>query len=148
MNPIKCCVFLVLLACAGDGGADLSNRDPRCVAACTDTPPRDEGVGAVCDDESRVQCVDQCEARIANVSSLCQTCLIEDASFGPRGGDDGDPVFCSNNSCTLTTEFGTCTYNLGDEAGRLRCMQMVDPRREVACRSEFRPATECAAVCM
>jgi hypothetical protein len=155
MSPIKSCVVCVVLlhvvACAGDGDdVDVSSRDPRCVAACTAAEPSNEGVGEVCESASRVLCLDECETRIANVSSICQTCLVEDACFGPDGCFGGDPPFgsCNNTTCTLTTQFGTCTYNIADEAGKLMCMQQVDPRREVSCTSQFRPATDCASVCM
>jgi hypothetical protein len=142
---------MLLVACAGDGsgGLDLSARDPRCVAACPETMPDYEGVGEVCNVASRVACLDECEARIAGVSNLCQSCLVEDSCFGPRGcsGNDGLGASCTNNTCTISSTFGTCTYNSSDEAAKLRCYQQVNPRREVACSAEFRPTTECAPVC-
>ena len=153
MSPFKCvvCVFaLCVVACAGeDGDVDLENRDPRCVSACTAEEPRYEGVGRVCNAASRAQCLDECETRIANLMSVCQTCLVEDACFGPSGCSEGIVVggSCDPTQCTLMSEFGTCTYNTSDEAAKLRCMQQVDPRREVSCKSEFRPTTECASVC-
>ena len=49
--------------------------------------------------------------------------------------------------CTLTSEFGTCSYTIGDMAGELACLQKVDPRREVSCETRFRSVTECATVC-
>ncbi|HEY5921315.1 MAG TPA: hypothetical protein VIV11_06575 [Kofleriaceae bacterium] len=153
MSPFKCvvCVFaLCVVACAGDDSeVDLENRDPRCVSACTAEEPRYEGVGRVCNTASRAQCLDECETRIANVMPICQSCLVEESCFGPEGcsGDDGLGGFCDNTMCTITSEFGSCTYMTGDMAGQLRCMQQVNPRREVSCTSEFRPTTECASVC-
>jgi len=145
-------LFLVLCvaACAGDDSdVDTSDRDPRCVSACTAPEPHYDGVGQICDAASRVQCLDECETRIANVTPLCQTCLVEEACFGPDGcfGDDGPGGFCTNDTCTLTSEFGMCSYNVNDEAAKVRCYQQVDPRREVSCSSTFRPTTECASVC-
>jgi hypothetical protein len=141
-----CLVVLCMGACAGDGDdVDLSSRDPRCVSACSAPEPPYEGIGAVCDAASRVQCLDECEARIANVTPICQTCLVEDADFGTDG--EGAGGYCTNNTCTLTSEFGSCTYTSGDQAAELRCRQQVDPRREVSCTASFRPATECASVC-
>lgn len=146
----SCILLLVLVACTSNEGVDVSDRDPRCVTACTGSEPPDEGVGRVCDAASREQCLDECEARIANVTPICQSCLVERACFGPDGcfGDDGPGGTCTNDICTISSEFGSCTFNLGDQAGRLRCYQQVDPRREVACTPAFRPTTECASVCI
>lgn len=143
-------LILLVSACASDGDSvDVSNRDPRCVAACTQREPAYEGVGRVCNNESRGQCLDQCEARIASLPTVCQSCLVEKACFGPEGCDDDDITFpsCTNNTCTVTSSFGSCTFNANDEAARLRCYQQVDPRRESTCTAEFRPTTECANVC-
>jgi len=142
----------VVVACASDGDPgdlDVSSRDPRCVAACTQPEPRYAGVGEVCNAASRVQCLDVCESRIASLMTVCQNCLVEGACFGPDGCDE-DVVLggsCTNNTCTITSEFGTCSYMTNDEAGKLKCYQQVDPRREVTCESEFRPTTQCASVC-
>lgn len=138
-----------LAACAGDGhDLDLSARDPRCIAACPETMPPYQNAGSVCDSPSRALCLDECEARIAGVSTVCQSCLVEDSCFSPgcddRGGVGGT---CINDTCTISSEFGTCTFNVNDEAQKQRCYQQVDPRREVACAVEWRPTTECASVC-
>ncbi len=141
---------VVLVACTGDGaGVDLANRDARCVSACTASEPRYEGSGRVCSTASRERCLDECEARIAGVPTVCQSCLAEDACFGPDGCEDAIDIGgqCNNNTCTITSMFGTCTFDSRDEASKQRCYQQVDPRREVACEAEFRPTTECAAVC-
>ncbi|HEY5948826.1 MAG TPA: hypothetical protein VIV40_25220 [Kofleriaceae bacterium] len=154
MSHIKlsmvCAVLLV--ACAGDGDSgevDTSSRDPRCVSACTASEPPYQGIGEVCDSASRVQCLDECETRIASVTTVCQNCLVEDACFGPDGcfGDDGPGYSCTDSTCTLTSVFGTCSFPYGDEPARLKCLQQVDPRREVSCKTSFRATTECASVC-
>lgn len=153
-SSIVFCVFplLVIAACAGDGTSDevdVSGRDPRCVSACTDPEPRYPGVGEVCDATSRVQCLDECETRISNLATVCQNCLVEEACFGPNGcyGDDIGGS-CINNTCTVMSEFGTCSFDVNDEAAKVMCYQQVDPRREVSCTPSFRPTTECASVCI
>lgn len=140
----------VLAGCAGDGhDLDLSARDPRCIAACPETMPRYENAGRICDAPSRALCLDECEARIATVSTVCQSCLVEDSCFSPDscGENDGLSGICTNDTCTISSQFGSCTFNVNDEAQKLRCYQQVDPRREVACAAEWRPTTECASVC-
>ena len=138
----------VLAGCAGDGDLDLSQRDPRCIAACPETMPRYEMAGRICDAPSRALCLDECEARIATVSTVCQSCLVEDSCFEPSCGDSsGVGVNCTNNTCTISSQFGTCTFNSSDEAQTRLCYQQVDPRREVACAVEWRPTTECESVC-
>jgi hypothetical protein len=143
---------LLFVACAGTDGpdqVDTSSRDPRCVSACTARDPRYANAGRVCNAASRVQCLDECETRIAMLTAVCQNCLVEEACFGPDGCDDGlVGLGCSNNTCTITTEFGSCSFTYGDAAGEQRCHEQVDPRREVSCKTEFRPTTECASVCM
>jgi hypothetical protein len=139
------------VACGSDDGeVDVSNRDPRCVTACPATMPRYEGAGAICDAASREQCLDECETRIAGVSPLCQSCLVEEACFAPEGDGCGSgdvSIGCNTTTCTVYGEFGQCDYPYGDMAAELRCRQQVDPRREVTCTPEFRPTTECASVC-
>lgn len=153
MNRFQLLVVCFLAACGGTTGDDGSNvdtshNDPRCVAACPETMPQYAGVGAVCDSASRAQCLDECEARIAGVPTLCQSCLLEDACFDPGGCfsiETGGS--CDQTTCTLTSEFGTCSYPTDDQAGRLDCMKVVDPRREVACTPTFQSTTKCASVC-
>ncbi|MEO8551288.1 MAG: hypothetical protein ABI678_15000 [Kofleriaceae bacterium] len=151
MNAFKLAPFLgTLFACGGGANTDLdlASRDPRCLSACPESMPEHAGVGAVCDTASRAQCLDECEARIAGLPTVCQNCLVEDACFGPDGcfGSDSGG-FCDETSCTLESEFGTCTYAVSDQAARLACLQKVDPRREVSCPAEFRSATKCETVC-
>lgn len=142
------CLFPIA-ACGGpDATLDLSSRDPRCVSACPETMPQYEGVGRVCDTTSRAQCLDECEARIAGLPTVCQNCLVEDACFGPDGCFGDSPSgSCTETSCTLVTEIGMCTYPVDDQAARLACLQKVDPRRTVTCEASFKEATKCASVC-
>ncbi|CAN5167665.1 hypothetical protein BH11MYX1_BH11MYX1_35260 [soil metagenome] len=148
MTYSKLPLLLLVAACGGsDAQLDVSSRDPRCVSACPETMPMTAGVGAVCDTASRTQCLDECEARIAGLPTLCQSCLAERACFGPSGCVGSDPISCDQSSCTLTSEFGSCTYATSDEAAHLACLRTIDPRREVACAPSFRPTSECRSSC-
>lgn len=151
MNFFKPCLLTCLLfACGGgaDTDLDLGNRDPRCVAACPETMPSHPDIGPICDAASRTQCLDQCEARIAGLSTVCQNCLVEDACFDPGcGSDDGSPVFCDETSCTISSSLGSCTYRQDDDAMRDNCERQINPRREIACAASFQPTTKCASVC-
>jgi len=146
---LLCSLFACGTNNATDGSeVDTSNRDPRCVAACPVTMPETDGVGPVCDAASRSQCLDQCEARIAGLPTLCQSCLLESSCFDPGGCfgiEEGGS--CDQSTCTLTSQFGSCSYPTDDQAGRLACLKVVDPRREVACTPSFQPTTKCASVC-
>src|ERR1041385_3747654 len=89
---------------------DLAHRDPRCVAACPETTPQIEGVGDVCDLASRVECLDECGARIYEASSTGATCLTEDACFAPGGcGRDTSSVSCGASTCTIMGWAGSCS---------------------------------------
>src|SRR3569832_2549464 len=71
---------------ANDGSnVDTPDRDPRRAAACPETMPQYDGVGPVCNATSRVHCLDECEARIAGVPTICQSCLLENSCFDPGG---------------------------------------------------------------
>jgi hypothetical protein len=150
MRSLLLSLIVAASACAGDdGGVDLGDYDARCVTACTDTPPAIAGAGDVCDSGSQRTCLDACTARIMDVSSVCASCLLEDACFnpggcGPGGGDD-EP--CEVNSCTITGRNGSCSYPPNDNAARESCERQVNPRREVACTVEFEPVSACASSC-
>ena len=148
LTNLRTLFMFVLVGCGGgEAGLDLATRDPRCVAACPETMPRYDGIGAVCDAASRALCLDECEARIADLPSVCQSCLVEEAEFRPDGDAQAPGGFCDQTTCTLTSEFGMCSFPVNDEAASLACRRTVDPRREVSCEAEFRPTTECARVC-
>jgi len=139
-----------LLACGGGGEAlDLGDRDPRCVSACAPREPSIEGTGAVCDTESQVRCLDECEARIAGTMTTCASCLVEEACLttSSRCEDVSEPDFCTNEGCTTQGPEGSCSYPPGDQAAYEDCRRQVDPRREVSCTAIFRPSAECAELC-
>ncbi|MGE0867560.1 MAG: hypothetical protein AB7P03_03295 [Kofleriaceae bacterium] len=144
------CSFAVIAVGCGGGGSDLDldNRDPRCVTACTDDPPDVEGSGDVCNTQSQAVCLDDCEARIADTSTVCANCLLEDAYFGPGDGDGFASTSCNaQNECTITNGKDSCMYTSNDQQELEDCLRQLFPRREVACDVDYRPTTECASVC-
>lgn len=151
MKLMKMFLCLALAACTSNSSSvDTSSNDPRCVAACPETMPESPVIGPVCNTTSRAQCLDQCEARIAGLPNLCQSCLLEKACFDPGCGSGTTSAggSCDQNTCTLESEFGTCTYPVNDDAAYKACLAKVDPHREVACQVKFRPTTDCASVCV
>lgn len=149
---MKLSTLLLLCALDGCGGSnsqlDVANRDPRCLAACPETMPQYPDIGAVCSTASRVQCLDECEVRIAGLPTVCQSCLLEKACFGPDGCFGGTiDQSCDQTTCTVQTELGSCSYPMADDAARMACLRKVDPRRDVTCDVRFRPTTECASLC-
>lgn len=144
-RSIVTCALVIVGACGGDDDP-LANADPRCAAICQIEVPSLEGAYDVCSTASQASCVDQCAARIDGVSSVCASCLLEDADFGT--GDDVTPGDqCESGSCTTFGRLGSCTYPEGNQAAREDCIRQVSPRREVACDVDFQPVTDCASVC-
>ena len=132
---------LVLIGCGGGG----ESVDPRCASLCVIEEPPIEGAGDICSQASADLCIDECQVRIADTSSTCATCVLEDASFGDDNDSPGD--FCMNGTCTVTGREGECMYPEGDTAAREDCERQVNPRRDVECDTDFRPVEECAALC-
>ncbi|HVK83591.1 MAG TPA: hypothetical protein VM513_05760 [Kofleriaceae bacterium] len=134
----------LFVGCGGDDGGTALG-DPRCVAVCTDEPPSVAGAFDVCDPASTTGCFDECEARIADVATVCASCLLERASFGP-----GVLVIneqCSGTTCTVTGRVGSCSFAQDDPAAKNDCYRQVYPRREIACEPDFRDPAECASLC-
>jgi hypothetical protein len=145
MLRIMCLVSLAGLAAGCGNGDPFADADPRCAALCRPEDPVDD-VGEICSMDSAEVCLTTCAARIADTSSLCATCLLENARFQVDDvispGDD-----CSPTECTMTGWGGTCTYPPNDSAARDACYRQTHPLREVACEADFRPVTDCASVC-
>ncbi len=150
MRLILFSVTTLVLASGCGSGSDAdpyTDADPRCAAVCAIDEPAVEGAGDVCSEDSAAACVDQCEARIVDVSTVCATCLLEETSFGDEvlpGSHwcDGDTL-----RCTIEGRNGSCNYSYGDQAGLENCLRQVYPRREVDCDVDFRPVNDCAEVC-
>ncbi|HVV82652.1 MAG TPA: hypothetical protein VHE35_06210 [Kofleriaceae bacterium] len=138
-------LVLGVAACGGDDGDPFANADPRCAAICQIQEPSLDGAYDICSVASASSCIDQCETRIADVATVCASCLLEDAEFDTDETSTADS--CMNGTCTMTGRTGDCMYPEGDQAARDNCARMVFPRREVSCDTTFRPVTECASVC-
>lgn len=133
---------------SGDGGS--GNADPRCVSLCQIDEPSVEGAYDICSAESAALCIEECEARISDATSICASCLLENAYFGtgPRGTEDCRfAAACGGGTeCTVRGAV-TCSYCSEDTASEESCLRMAYPRREVRCTPRFRPVAECAALC-
>lgn len=144
--------LLAAAACGGDDGdggndgGDTLDGDARCVAICQIDEPEIEGAGEVCSMSSAELCVADCEARIADASSSCAGCLLQDACFG-CDGRIGDGDSCGPGGCTTSGPEGECTYPEGDEAAYEDCRRQVDPLREISCDAEYRDPVECGELC-
>lgn len=141
--------WLALLSVASCGGGNEGAAvDPRCVSVCTIHEPEVAGAGDVCSATSAEQCQKECSAHVADVNSLCATCLLEQACFEPSCGPMGNGNECdASGQCTVSGREGSCTYPAGDQAAREDCLRQVDPRRAVECSTEYRPVSECSDVC-
>jgi hypothetical protein len=142
---------MAVLAATGCGGGDDGGDrvDPRCASVCAVHEPDLDGAFDVCSPASADQCEAECSARIAETTSLCASCLLEESCFDtscegtPGGGDDCD----STGQCTVHGREGSCTYTSGDQGAYDDCLRQVYPRRAVECSAEYRPVVECASVC-
>ena len=135
----------------GDGD-ESGTGDPRCESLCVVQEPSLSGAYDICSAESAAVCKEDCAAHIAGVSSLCATCLLEDACFDANcAGSGSTAVSCffdgAGTTCAVTGREGSCTYPGGDQTARDNCIRQVYPRRTVGCSPDYRPVTECNSIC-
>ena len=130
---------MILLSLVVLGAVGCAGTDARCTTLC-----EDDGVGDTCNADSISRCLSSCEARISGVTSLCATCLIEEARFREDAG--GIEVCMSDDTCPEGGRCpgSVCDYCIGDAAEEARC----NPPEEVRCTVSFRDSTECASVCV
>jgi hypothetical protein len=135
---------IINVAACGGSPTSPSGADPRCVALCG-PPGENDGEGNWCDADSVSRCFSLCAARIAGQTSLCQTCLLEKAEFSTPSNRVAET--CGPTGCEVENGSGErCAYRTDDE--RRACFARLFPPKEVDCGSpDFRPVTECAAVC-
>ena len=110
---------IVLAAGCGGGGDPLESADPRCSAICMPEEPAIEGAFDVCSGASVEGCVEQCEARIADLESLCATCLLEDADFSREDAEEDAVAGGSGHPRTVARRAREVIPQLG--ALGLRC---------------------------
>jgi hypothetical protein len=144
--PMNSLHTLALLACAFAAvacGPPGSSSDARCSSLCQYKGPGT--YGPYCDQSSASQCAGLCEAHIKGVATLCQTCLLESATFTAEQAGSGSN--CTNNQCTVSFGGRSCTYTVGDQAQMDACQAQVYPPTATTCTPTFRPVTQCASVC-
>ena len=85
-------LMVALAACGGGSGGDddmsLGTIDARCTALCKSSEP-------TCTDDV-TDCQQLCQVRVADMGSLCATCLLDHANGGVCGGGQvccPDPEF-------------------------------------------------------
>lgn len=146
-RPILLFLFLGISAGLSGCGGDASS-DPRCQSLCTIKEPSLSGAYDICSQTSADACLKDCGARISEVSTVCASCLLENACFsnGCRDSLGSDPG-CTSGQCTISGRVGSCTYPQGDQAAYDNCVRMVYPRREVQCSPEYQSVSKCASVC-
>lgn len=128
-------------------GAEDRTNDPRCRSLCEPAGKARE-IGSYCDQDSVDQCKSLCGQRIQATSTLCATCLLEQAEFN-TGTSLSEGQTCTMSSCTISNDKGQkCDYPAGDEAARSECVRKLFPPTAITCDSpEFRPVSECSSVC-
>jgi hypothetical protein len=122
-----------------------SAPDPRCTELCRYVGPPSAGYGNYCNEKSSSLCTDSCGVRIKGLATVCQTCLLEKASL--TAPDTIRNQTCSANTCTLSGNGQTCTYDNTNTAQRDACYKTVWPLTAVDCTASYRPVTECSSVC-
>ncbi len=120
--------------------------DPRCENLCTIQNPEIAGAFDICSQDSTELCKRLCTARIKGQGTLCQSCLLEGATFSI----DAPPTYtikCNGTRCTITTLQGTCDYFTTSEDSRQRCFRQLFPRKDAACMPRFQSVGLCLPVC-
>ncbi len=143
-SPLASILLLGLLSCTSDSADE--NLDPRCQSLCIIDEPSLDGAFDICSETSAALCKDECMIRIEAATSLCATCLLEDADYG-LGPQFFDIDLCGNGTCEMTGREGSCTYPQGDSSAANDCKRQVYPRREVHCDTEYVSVLDCSAIC-
>lgn len=134
---------------------DYGPTDPRCDPICAIDEPPLEGAYDICSQASAGLCKAACTAQIENLSSVCATCLLEDAAF-PAGTESIGPTACGPDTtgqcaggslCEMRYQQMRCQYCDSDQAAREDCTRRLFPRTEVACDLGLRDVVECSSVC-
>jgi hypothetical protein len=135
-------LLATLLGCGGDDDGDggdpgdgIGDIDPRCASLCEE---EDQSCAA---DVSL--CEDVCQSRVAGVSSLCATCLLEGSDSGEcsSGGPCcPDPDFESVLDCASSCEGESGVNPSGDHPVCVALCSHDDP----VCEAD---ASQCLAEC-
>lgn len=128
------------------------NTDPRCQQLCKTEAPPPDSTGDYCSVESSNACKKSCMVRIANVTTVCASCLLESAAF-PKSFAIGSPQCEKSSKCQSGYECverghkGECKYCQGDRNAYQQCVKQVSPARVIDCDVQFRSTEYCKEVC-
>lgn len=134
---------------------DYGPTDPRCDPICVVEEPAVEGAFEICSQASAALCKATCTAQVEDLSSVCATCLLEEAAF-PAAGDSAIGTFCETDGtgqcaggslCEMRHQQMRCQYCEGDQTAQEECLRQLYPRTEVACDVGLRDVAECSSVC-
>jgi len=121
--------------------------DPRCEELCTVQEPEIEGAFDICSQDGVDLCTRLCAARIKGQGTLCQSCLLEGATFTPDSQQTYS-IKCNGTMCTITTSNqSTCDYLTTSEDSRQSCFRRLFPRKSVNCMPSFLSVGLCLPVC-
>jgi hypothetical protein len=143
------CVAAFSLSCGV-----AASVDPRCVTFCkvSENEYTNATLGPSCSEKSTNECLRACNVHIEELSTLCQSCLLEKP--GKQGLLADGYLFektCDlpilGDTCTVKGPGGSCTYLAQSDAERVACYEKTFPKEEVACSTVFRATGECATQC-
>ena len=129
---------LTVTVCGSSGesaGTDLGPADPRCDSLCADSD-------MMCTADIAT-CKSVCKVRVANLSSLCSTCLLEGSNGGSCGGGG---TCCPHASfpkgvldcpaaCTVATRSGSAAQNASPRAATVSNLDIWSALRKKSDRS-------------
>jgi hypothetical protein len=130
------CMSIIPMGCScpADGSCPIDpNLDPRCQTLCYDEPPSVEGAFEVCSSASLDWCKALCSAQIDGVSSMCASCLLEDARFySPEWGRswkyfacDAELGKCELYICGYDSCWTACEFEIGNQSEFQSCLGSV-----------------------
>src|SRR5690349_1107511 len=96
-------VVWAVVSCGVSGQA----ADPRCTTLCQYKPPAEGDYGNYCNEASARLCAANCSIRIQGESTVCQSCLLEQASFYTGRSSSDSPVCDTSGTCTMSNANGT-----------------------------------------
>jgi hypothetical protein len=143
--PVQNCAW-ACEAAEPDRDTMSTEATARCEALCSaEAPPSSE---PYCSERSQQNCREVCMQRVKDVSPICASCLLEDASFAPRGD-----LLCYHDDqygerCELCGPEGCCGYYGHPlDFSPQRCWASVGLPQEDDCEPTFGDIEQCSEIC-